>query len=151
MNSSLPESPSFAELRSLFGRRIAVLDGAMGTMIQACALTEADFRGDRFRPHTRDLQGNNDLLAVTQPAVIERIHGEYFAAGADLVETNTFNANALSQADYDTVGLVPEINAAAAAAASPPPARPRRPPRAAVASWPARWGRPAAPSPSLRT
>jgi len=117
MSSTLPESPSFAALRALFDQRIAILDGAMGTMIQGCSLTEAHFRGDRFGSHTRDLQGNNDLLGITRPEVIERIHAEYFAAGADLVETNTFNANALSQADYDTVSLVPEINAAAAAAA----------------------------------
>jgi 5-methyltetrahydrofolate--homocysteine methyltransferase len=117
MSSTLPESPSFAPLRALFEQRIAILDGAMGTMIQGCDLTEADFRGERFVSHSRDLKGNNDLLGITQPDVIEKIHADYFAAGADLVETNTFNANALSQADYDAVRLVPEINSAAAAAA----------------------------------
>jgi len=107
-------APSTAALRALLERRIAVLDGAMGTMIQARSLTEADFRGDRFRDHAHDLRGNNDLLSLTQPAVIEEIHAAYFDAGADLVETNTFNANAISQADYHLQAIVPELNRAAA-------------------------------------
>ncbi|HEX3729194.1 MAG TPA: homocysteine S-methyltransferase family protein [Opitutaceae bacterium] len=112
-----PEAPSFAPLRELFAGRIAVLDGAMGTMIQTHGLTEADFRGARFLAHGHDLQGNNDLLSLSRPDLIERIHAEYFAAGADLVETNTFNSNAISQADYQTQSLVPELNTAAVAAA----------------------------------
>ena len=108
------ESKSFEPLRRLFAGRIAVLDGAMGTMIQARSLTEADFRGRRFASHPKDLKGNNDLLALTRPDVIEAIHAEYFAAGADLVETNTFNSTEISQADYGTESLVAELNTAAA-------------------------------------
>jgi 5-methyltetrahydrofolate--homocysteine methyltransferase len=111
------ESSSFAPLRRLFDSRIAVLDGAMGTMIQARQLEEADFRGVRFASHPHDLKGNNDLLSLTRPDVIEAIHAEYFAAGADIVETNTFNSTAISQADYGTESLVVELNTAAAAAA----------------------------------
>ena len=85
------QSDSFAALRRLFESRIAVLDGAMGTMIQQHALGEADFRGDRFARHPRDLKGNNDLLSLTRPGVIEAIHSQYLAAGADIIETNTFN------------------------------------------------------------
>ncbi len=129
--ASPTESPSFAALRRLFESRIAVLDGAMGTMIQGYALTEADFRGTRFASHPKDLKGNNDLLSITRPDVIEAIHGEYFAAGADLVETNTFNSTVISQADYGTEALVPELNAAAVAAA-------RRAARKAEAADPSR-------------
>jgi len=110
-------SPSTAELRALFARRIAILDGAMGTMIQERHLTEADFRGARFKDHAHDLRGNNDLLSLTQPEVIESIHTAYFEAGADIVETNTFNSTAISQADYHTESLVPELNLAAATVA----------------------------------
>jgi 5-methyltetrahydrofolate--homocysteine methyltransferase len=111
------ESGSFDALRRLFDSRIAVLDGAMGTMVQARSLGERDFRGPRFAGHPKDLKGNNDLLSITRPDVIEAIHGEYFAAGADIVETNTFNSTAISQSDYGTEGLVAELNTAAAAAA----------------------------------
>ena len=101
----MPASPprpaaSFAELRALFAARIAILDGAMGTMIQDYKLSEADFRGERFQDHPHDLRGNNDLLSLTRPDVIAAIHAAYFEAGADLIETNTFNATAISQADY---------------------------------------------------
>jgi 5-methyltetrahydrofolate--homocysteine methyltransferase len=112
-----PEAPSFGPLRALFQERIAVLDGAMGTMIQACELKEADFRGTRFPAPVQDLLGNNDLLAIVRPEIIEQIHGQYFAAGADIVETNTFNSNAISQADYHLEALVTELNTAAVAAA----------------------------------
>jgi 5-methyltetrahydrofolate--homocysteine methyltransferase len=98
----------------LIQQRIVIIDGAMGTMIQAQRLGDADYRGDRFRDHPRDLKGNNDLLALTQPALIESIHRQYFEAGADIVETNTFNANAVSLADYGMESLVYEINLAAA-------------------------------------
>ena len=104
-------------LRALFARRIVVLDGAMGSMVQTFGLSEADFRGERFRDHPRDLKGNNDLLVLTRPDVIESIHADYFAAGADIVETNTFNATAISQADYGLEALAPELNTAAAAVA----------------------------------
>ena len=102
-----------ARFRALFAQRIVILDGAMGTMVQTFNLTEADFRGARFKDHPHDLQGNNDLLSLTRPDVIEQIHGEYFAAGADLVETNTFNSTAISQADYRLEPIVRELNLAA--------------------------------------
>jgi 5-methyltetrahydrofolate--homocysteine methyltransferase len=100
-------------LRALFAGRIAILDGAMGSMIQTFKLQEADFRGERFKSHPHDLQGNNDLLSLTRPDVIEKIHADYFAAGADMVETNTFNSTSISQADYHLEPLVREINLAA--------------------------------------
>lgn len=103
-----------AELRHLFAQRIAILDGAMGTMLQAHALTEADFRGERFKSHPHDLRGNNDLLCLTKPDIVEGVHYAYFEAGADMVETNTFNANRISQADYQTESVVAELNTAAA-------------------------------------
>jgi len=101
-------------LDSLARQRILVLDGAMGTMIQGFRLSESDFRGDRFKTHPRSLQGCNDLLCLTQPAVITSIHHAYLRAGADIIETNTFNANAVSLADYGLQTSVYEINAAAA-------------------------------------
>ena len=87
-----------ARLRALLHGRIAVLDGAMGTMIQREKLDEAGYRGDRFKNHSRDLKGANDLLVLTQPAIVEGIHRQYLEAGADIVETNTFNAQAISLA-----------------------------------------------------
>lgn len=108
------QATAAAELRHLFHQRIAILDGAMGTMIQRHQLQEEDFRGERFRDHGHDLRGNNDLLCLTRPQVIEDIHLAYFEAGADLVETNTFNANRISQADYRLEPIVTELNAAAA-------------------------------------
>lgn len=104
-------------LKELFDSRIAVLDGAMGSMVQTFKLSEEDFRGRQFRGHSRDLQGNNDLLCLTRPDVIEGIHAAYFAAGADIVETNTFNSTSISQSDYGTQAWVTEINRAAAAIA----------------------------------
>ena len=89
-----------SSLDTLLSSRIALLDGAMGTMIQRRGLGEADFRGDRFAGHAHDLKGNNDVLVLTRPDVIGEIHREYLAAGADIIETNSFNANAVSQADY---------------------------------------------------
>ncbi len=115
MSASAPyPAPSTEALHALFASRIAILDGAMGTMIQDRQLTEADFRGERFQAHPHDLRGNNDLLSLTRPDVIEAIHLAYFEAGADLVETNTFNSTAISQADYRTEALVPEMNLASA-------------------------------------
>ncbi|MFA9409630.1 MAG: methionine synthase [Deltaproteobacteria bacterium] len=101
-------------LTKLIEERIVFFDGAMGTMIQRAGLTEADFRGDRFRDHPGSLQGNNDLLVLTRPDVIRGIHEEYLDAGADIIETNTFNANAFSQADYDLQEVVYDLNVAAA-------------------------------------
>jgi len=95
-------------------RRVLILDGAMGTMIQRHALAEDDFRGTRFAAHPRLLQGNNDLLCLTRPDIVEAIHTAYLDAGADIVETNTFNATAISQADYGTEAWVYDMNAAAA-------------------------------------
>ncbi|MCP4571173.1 MAG: methionine synthase [bacterium] len=120
-------------LAELAARRILVLDGAMGTMIQAAELDEAGFRGERFADHPQPLQGNNDLLCLTQPEVICGIHAAYFAAGADIATTNTFNGTSVSQSDYGTAHLVREINQAAArlareaadAATAGDPERPR--------------------------
>jgi 5-methyltetrahydrofolate--homocysteine methyltransferase len=97
-------------LEALLAERILVLDGAMGTMIQRHGLTEADFRGPRFADWGRDLQGNNDLLTLTRPDIITAIHRDFLAAGADIVETNTFNSTGISQADYGMQGLVRELN-----------------------------------------
>ncbi len=94
--------------------QILILDGAMGTMIQRLKLSESDFRGKRFADSTRQMAGNNDLLCLTQPDKIAAIHRQYLEAGANIISTNTFNANAISQADYDTSALVKEINSAAA-------------------------------------
>jgi len=102
------------QLRTALTQRILVLDGAMGTMIQSYHLDEPDFRGDRFARHPKDLRGNNDLLTLTRPDVIEQIHRAYLEAGADLLETNTFNAQVISQADYGTESLAYELNLAAA-------------------------------------
>ena len=102
------------EFRRLLGERILVLDGAMGTVVQSYRLGEADYRGERFRDWPRDLKGNNDLLSLTRPEVIGEIHRRYLEAGADIVETNTFNASAPSQADYGLQALVREINLAGA-------------------------------------
>ena len=102
------------ELRALLERRILILDGAMGTTIQGYKLSEADFRGKRFAASARDLKGNNDLLTLTRPEVIREIHSKYLAVGADVIETNTFNSNSPSQADYGLERLVYELNHAAA-------------------------------------
>jgi 5-methyltetrahydrofolate--homocysteine methyltransferase len=102
------------QLHDILTRRILLLDGAMGTMIQRRGLTEADFRGDRFRDHSRDLKGNNDVLVLTRPDVIGAIHREYLAAGSDVIETNTFNAQAISQADYGLESAGYELNLTAA-------------------------------------
>ncbi|SEN18026.1 methionine synthase [Nitrosomonas marina] len=101
-------------LENLIAQRIAILDGAMGTMIQTFKLEEADFRGERFADFPHDLKGNNDLLTLTRPDVIRSIHADYLEAGADIIETNTFNANAVSMADYHMEDLVYELNATAA-------------------------------------
>ncbi|MBW7895302.1 MAG: homocysteine S-methyltransferase family protein [Opitutaceae bacterium] len=114
MSDSNAPASSASALQRLFEQRIAILDGAMGTMIQNRKLTEADFRGERLQQHPQDLQGNNDLLCLTRPDVIEDIHFTYFEAGADLVTTNTFSSTTIAQADYGLESLVPEINRAAA-------------------------------------
>jgi len=95
-------------------KRILILDGAMGTMIQSHRFSEADFRGDRFADWHRDLRGNNDLLSLTQPDAIRDIHLAYFRAGADIVETNTFSSTAIAQADYGMESIARELNVAGA-------------------------------------
>ncbi|MBC8086104.1 MAG: methionine synthase [Phycisphaerae bacterium] len=106
-----------AKLETLLTERILVLDGAMGTMIQTYGLTEADYRGTRFADYPSDLKGNNDLLLLTKPALIREIETAYLAAGADILETNTFNANAVSLSDYNMQDLAYELNVAGAALA----------------------------------
>ena len=103
-----------AILDRLLRERILIFDGAMGTMIQGYGLTEDDFRNDALADHDSQLQGNNDLLSLTRPDVIEEIHRDFLAAGADIIETNTFNAQVISQADYSTQHLVHEINLSSA-------------------------------------
>ena len=105
------------ELTAALGQRIMVIDGAMGTAIQRDRPDEAGYRGERFKDWPSDLQGNNDLLSLTQPQIIEGIHREYLEAGADILETNTFNANAVSLSDYDMADLSYELNYAGAALA----------------------------------
>lgn len=102
------------DIRKILEHRVMVLDGAMGTMIQRYSLTEEDFRGERFKQHTADLKGNNDILNITKPEIISEIHGEYLEAGADIIETNTFNGTSISQRDYGTEKLAYEINRKAA-------------------------------------
>jgi 5-methyltetrahydrofolate--homocysteine methyltransferase len=103
-----------AALATVLAQRIAIIDGAMGTMIQRYKLGEADFRGARFADHPKDLKGNNDLLVLTRPDVIKEIHGQYLAAGADLIETNTFGATSIAQEDYGLGPIAREMNIAAA-------------------------------------
>ena len=105
------------ELKDRLHRRIVVLDGAMGTMIQKQNLSEADFRGERFAAHPCDLKGNNDLLVLTQPELIGSLHREYLEAGADMIETNTFNSTSISMADYQMEHLAYELNVAGASVA----------------------------------
>ncbi len=100
----------FNTLDEIASKRILVLDGAMGTMIQRYKLSEEDFRGKRFIHHAKDLKGNNDLLSITRPDVIKQIHLDYLNAGSDIIETNTFSATAISQADYELQDLAYEIN-----------------------------------------
>jgi 5-methyltetrahydrofolate--homocysteine methyltransferase len=124
--SSEPRSPDTgtrppytrgAALPALLRERIVIIDGAMGTMIQQQHLSEADFRGDRFAGHPIDLKGNNDLLVLTRPALIRQIHEQYLAAGADVIETNTFGATSIAQQDYGLGDIARELNVAAASLA----------------------------------
>ncbi|RDK09809.1 homocysteine S-methyltransferase family protein [Cupriavidus lacunae] len=103
-----------AELPRLLQERILILDGAMGTMIQRYKLSEADYRGERFTEHKVDVKGNNELLLLTRPQVISEIHEQYLAAGADLIETNTFGATRVAQEDYKMADLAYEMNVEAA-------------------------------------
>ncbi|RYE24365.1 MAG: 5-methyltetrahydrofolate--homocysteine methyltransferase [Sphingobacteriales bacterium] len=102
------------QLRDAIGKRILIIDGAMGTMVQRYKLEEADYRGERFKDWHIDVKGNNDLLVMTKPEVIKAIHREYLEAGADILETDTFNAQKISLADYEMQSLAYEMNVAAA-------------------------------------
>ena len=106
----LPRYTRAAQLPTILGERIAILDGAMGTMIQRFKLTEAQYRGERFKDFPRDVKGNNELLSLTRPDVIRDIHEQYLAAGADLIETNTFGATSIAQDDYAMGELAYEMN-----------------------------------------
>jgi 5-methyltetrahydrofolate--homocysteine methyltransferase len=101
-------------IRQELNKRILIIDGAMGTMIQRYKLSEEDYRGEKFKDWQSDIKGNNDILCLTQPAIIKAIHKEYLEAGADIIETNTFNAQKISLADYHMESLAIEINFAAA-------------------------------------
>lgn len=105
------------DIRKELEKRILVIDGAMGTMIQRHKLTEADYRGERFKNWHTDVKGNNDLLCITQPEIIKGIHKQYLAAGADIIETNTFSSTVIAMADYDMQSLAYELNVAAATCA----------------------------------
>ncbi len=102
------------KLQEILAKRIMVMDGAMGTMIQGYKLSEEEYRGQRFKDYPQSVKGNNDLLVITQPEIIANIHREFLNAGADIIETNTFNANRYSMADYGMENLVKEINLEAA-------------------------------------
>jgi len=97
----MSEPVIFEKLSHLLKERIMFLDGAMGTVIQQFKLKEPDFRGERYAEHSHDLQGNNDILSITRPDVIQEIHERYLAAGSDFIETNTFSGTCIAQADYD--------------------------------------------------
>jgi len=105
------------DIRKELEKRILIIDGAMGTMIQRYKLTEADYRGERFKSWHLDLKGNNDLLSITKPQIITEIHKQYLEAGADIIETNTFSSTAIAMADYEMQSLAYELNVAAATCA----------------------------------
>ena len=110
MNAPLLPYTRAAALPGILKNRIVILDGAMGTMIQRYKLGEADYRGERFKDHPKDLKGNNELLQFTRPDVIREIHEQYLAAGADLIETNTFGATTVAQDDYGLAAVAREMN-----------------------------------------
>ena len=106
-----------ANIRQALEKRILIIDGAMGTMIQRYKLTEADYRGERFANWQSDVKGNNDLLCLTKPEIIIEIHKQYLDAGADIIETNTFSSTSIAMADYQMQSLAYELNVAAATCA----------------------------------
>ncbi len=108
--SPTPAYTRAAALPDILRQRLVILDGAMGTMIQRFKLTEEQYRGQRFKDFHRDVKGNNELLSLTRPEVIRDIHAQYLASGADMVETNTFGATTIAQADYDMADLAYEMN-----------------------------------------
>ncbi len=111
---SLPETPIARDLKDLLRKRIVMLDGAFGTMVQKLKLEEAAFRGEPFAKHGKDLKGNNDILCLTLPEAVYKIHRQYLEAGADIIETNTFSSTRISQADYDLAHIAYDLNVAAA-------------------------------------
>jgi 5-methyltetrahydrofolate--homocysteine methyltransferase len=148
MNASLPVSDTEHRLRSLLQQRILILDGAMGTMIQRYKLTEEDYRGERFadfRGPDKELfvKGNNELLTLTSPHIIQEIHEQYLAAGADLIETNTFGATTVAQDDYHMAHLAYEMNWPRRKSHVPPVTNTAH--RINHASSPALWARPRKP------
>lgn len=139
------------QLIALMRQRILILDGAMGTMIQRHKLGESDYRGQRFADWPSDLKGNNDLLAITQPQIIEGIHDAYLQAGADILETNTFNATRIAMADYGMEDLsARSMWLQPGSRGRSPTAGPRRH-RTSPASSPRCWGQPTVPPPCRRT
>lgn len=114
MNAASIPYTRAAALPGLMARRIVIIDGAMGTMIQRYKLSEADYRGERFKHHAKDLKGNNELLQFTRPDILREIHAAYLAAGADIIETNTFGATSIAQEDYGLAEVAREMNVAAA-------------------------------------
>ena len=111
VNSPVNDRPArIRELRELTAHRILVLDGGMGTMVQSYGLDESGYRGDRFADHAVPLQGNNDLLALSQPDILAAIHRAYLDAGADILETNTFSSTTIAQADYKLEHAVRDLN-----------------------------------------
>ena len=97
-------------IEKVLKNKILILDGAMGTMIQRFSLSEEDFRGNRFKNHDCDLKGNNDLLSITRPDVIQSIHEDYLVAGSDIIETNTFSSTSIAQEDYNLSSIVYDLN-----------------------------------------
>lgn len=102
------------KIQDILKERILTIDGAMGTMIQRHTLTEADFRGEKFKNHSRPLKGNNDVLSITRPDIIRDIHRQYLEAGADIIETNTFSSTSIAQADYGLEASIYDLNYQAA-------------------------------------
>ena len=151
MNGKREISPTAQTLRRLAAERILVLDGAMGTMIQALELDEEGYRGARFDAWNREVRGNNDLLMLSQPGAMRDIHLAYFRAGADIVSTNTFSSTRIAQADYGMAEHRPRAQRRGRAARPRAPPTSRKARTAARASSPARSGRPTAPLRSRRT
>src|SRR5258708_9178923 len=114
MTRPIARQDRIAALKAAAKQRILVLDGSWGVMLQRERLSEAQFRGERFKQHAVHIKGDNDILCLTQPDIISRLHEAYFAAGADISETNTFTATSIAQADYELEGAVRDINLAGA-------------------------------------
>ncbi|HIL70116.1 MAG TPA: methionine synthase, partial [Verrucomicrobia bacterium] len=109
-NEEIPLTERGRQIQECLEERILFMDGAMGTMIQKHCLEEPDFRGERFKSWNSDLKGNNDLLSLTRPDLIKQIHLDFLMAGADIIETNTFNSTSISQSDYGMESVVNELN-----------------------------------------